>query len=417
MKKILFFIGVAVLFAACENNGSMVQYKINEPVFMPKTEFRNSVNVTNDAKTLTGSGKICFYNGFLYISDPGNGVHIVNNTDPANPKMVGYIELPGNYDINVRNDILYADALIDLVWFDITDPAQPVYQGRLEDAFPELLPPVENEYGIDFAICYNEEKRKDNLVVGWKVEKRIKKVENYDIYLEFDGSNTSFANSISASSNGLTGSMSRFSLYDNYLYAVINYTMCVFDLSSGAPVKAAENISVGNVETIFSYKDKMFLGTPTGMQIWSVKNPLNPTYCSCVWHVYGCDPVIVHDDLAYVTIHSGNFCGQDNNELFIMDVSDVYHPKQLVSYAMTKPKGLGIDNGALFLCDNGLKVFKIDQPETLLANTLAHIKGMEGYDVIPFDNVLMMIADDGLYQYDYTDVKNMKKLSVLPIKK
>ncbi len=51
------------------------------------------------------------------------------------------------------------------------------------------------------------------------------------------------------------------------------------------------------------------------------------------------------------------------------------------------------------------------------ANKLAHFQEMDGLDVIPYNNVLMMIADDGIYQYDYTDVKKIKLLSVLPIGK
>ncbi|MDR3058499.1 MAG: hypothetical protein LBU84_10220, partial [Prevotella sp.] len=119
----------------------------------------------------------------------------------------------------------------------------------------------------------------------------------------------------------------------------------------------------------------------------------------------------------YVTVRSGNFCGQNSNELFIVDVSDVKHPKQIVSYSMTNPKGLGIDNGTLFLCDDGLKIFKSDDPQKLMSNQLQHHKGMDGFDVIPSNNVLMMIADDGLYQYDYSDLKNIKQLSKLSIGK
>jgi hypothetical protein len=62
-------------------------------------------------------------------------------------------------------------------------------------------------------------------------------------------------------------------------------------------------------------------------------------------------------------------------------------------------------------------VFKLGDPQTLIANQLTHKKGMDGFDVIPFDNVLMMIADNGLYQYDYSDINNIKQLSVIPIVK
>ena len=153
------------------------------------------------------------------------------------------------------------------------------------------------------------------------------------------------------------------------------------------------------------------------MLIYSVADPLKPEYQSAISHAFGCDPVVVDNDLAYVTIHSGNRCGQATNELMIVDVKDVKNPKMLVSYGMTEPKGLGIDAGKLFLCDNGLKVYKNTAPETLLANKLAHYTGMNGFDVIPYNNTLMMIADDGLYQYDYSDLNNIKQISKIAIVK
>ena len=212
--------------------------------------------------------------------------------------------------------------------------------------------------------------------------------------------------------------MSRFTLYNNNLYAVTENQMTIFDLTGTEPQKAAESTFIGwNVETIFSYKDNMFMGTPTGMLIYSVTDPLKPVFQSSITHVFGCDPVVVDNDLAYVTIHSGDNCGQKNNELFIVDVSDVKNPKQLVSYTMKNPKGLGVDKGMLFLCDDGLKIYKITTPNTLMSNELVHYSGMEGYDLIPFNNVLMMITDDGLYQYDYSKVNEIKLLSKLNFEK
>lgn len=126
---------------------------------------------------------------------------------------------------------------------------------------------------------------------------------------------------------------------------------------------------------------------------------------------------MVEDDIAYVTVHSGNNCGQNFNELIIINVSDVKRPQPIVSYTMTKPKGLGIDNGTLFLCDDGLKIYNADDPQTLMANRLAHYSGMEGYDVIPYNNVLMMIAEDGIYQYDYSDLEEIRLLSKIAVKK
>jgi hypothetical protein len=423
MKKIVALCFFAVLFAGCDYHSSQtVTYSINEPVVMSAAEFRNSVRVTNDVHELSDYGKICFYEGYLYISEPGKGIHIVDNTNTSSPKITGYIELLGNADLAIRNGLLYADALVDLVWFDISNPSKPALKGRLENVFPEILPPTENDYGYDYLLCQAAVEKK-NIVTGWTVKKRTEDVNNYSypgrgwLYNEKWVAFTDGGVSPNSGSNGVNGSMSRFGLYQDYLYTINNYQMVIFDLSGVSPQKAVENIPIGwNVETIFSYQDKMFMGTPTGLLIYSVENPLDPTYCSSISHVFGCDPVVVENDLAYVTVHSGNFCGQNNNDLFIVDVSNVYQPKQIASFAMKNPKGLGIDNSTLFLCDDGLKIFKVgDNPQTLIANELAHYTGMDGYDVIPYNNTLMMIADNGLYQYDYSDINAIKKLSVLPI--
>ncbi|HPT44129.1 MAG TPA: hypothetical protein PLH52_09765 [Paludibacteraceae bacterium] len=394
-------------------------YKINEPVYMSAAEFRNSVKVSRTPQEIKKQGKICFYKDYLYISEPDKGIHIVNNADPANPKLTGFVEIMGNADIAIKNDVLYADSYIDLVWFDITNPALPVLQGRKENVFPTAIPPMDNFYGYDYEQCSDKSK---GVIVGWELKEKTGTYTK-DRWWWWRGGmvdDAYMSNVESGAKNsgntGITGSMARFSLYNNYLFTVMNNTLAVFDLSNRAPVVAADSIYVGwDVETIFSYKDYMFMGTPRGMLIYSVSNPVKPVYVSSFTHFYGCDPVVVENDTAFVTVRSGNLCGQNSNELIVVDVSNIKQPKQIVSYSMTSPKGLGIDNGTLFLCDDGLKVYDARNPMILMAKQLAHYKGMDGYDLIPFEHTLMMIADDGIYQYDYTDLKNIKQLSKLPI--
>lgn len=419
LNYLFLFTGLLMLNACTEFVQETYSYKINEPVFMSAAEFRNSVKVSRTPQQINKQGKICFYKDFLYISEPDKGIHIINNIDPANPKAVGFIEIMGNADIAIKNDVLYADAYIDLVWFDITNPALPVLQGRKENVFPTAIPPMDNFYGYDYEQCSDKSK---GVIVGWELKEKTGTYTKNRWWWWRGGmvDDAYMSNVESGAKNsgntGITGSMARFSLYNNYLFTVMNNTLAVFDLSNRAPVVAADSIYVGwDVETIFSYKDYMFMGTPRGMLIYSVSNPVKPVYVSSFTHFYGCDPVVVENDTAFVTVRSGNLCGQNSNELIVVDVSNIKQPKQIVSYSMTSPKGLGIDNGTLFLCDDGLKVYDARNPMILMAKQLAHYKGMDGYDVIPFEHTLMMIADDGIYQYDYTDLKNIKQLSKLPI--
>jgi len=427
MKKLLFFflVGATFLFSACENSiKETITYNINEPVFMSLSEFRSSVKVANHPVEISQQGKMCFYNGYLYISEPGKGIHILDNRDPAKPKNVGFVELIGNVDLAIRNDLLYADAFIDLVWFDINNPAKPELKGRLENVFPQGLPEIPNDYGYDYEQVYVANETK-GIVVGWKLVKRTETIDRNQGWWWGTGKiRPEFAVDMASPSankgmtTGTTGSMARFGLYEDYMYAVINNMLTVFDLSENTPKKAVESLYIGyNVETLFNYEDKLFMGTPTGLLIYSIENPLAPRHRSYISHVWGCDPVVVENDIAYVTIHAGNICGQNFNELIIIDVKNVDSPKPIATYAMTKPKGLGIDNGTLFICDDGLKIYDATDPLTLMGKRLAYYSGMDGYDVIPFDNVLMMIAEDGIYQYDYSNLNNIKELSKIKIGK
>lgn len=427
MKKLTFLLLMAGLFVlpGCKDYvNDYITYTVNEPVFMPVSEFRSAVDVIPQPQPIEKQGKIVFYDGYLYISQPEKGIHVIDNRNPSNPRNIAFIELIGNADMHVRNGVLYADSYIDLVWFDISDPSKPVYKGRKEEVFPEAFPPTENGYSIDYAKSMD---RSNGIVVGWKtVEKKELVQTSKSYWWSWNGVSEKMMYSSDASFSGsgggvgVAGSMSRFAIYKDNLYTVMNNHLGIFDLSDETPEKAGQDTYVGfDVETIFSYKNCMFMGTPTGMIIYSLEDPLKPERQSMITHVFGCDPVVVENDIAYVTIRSGTFCGQTANELIVVDVSNPKQPKHIVTYNMENPKGLGIDDGTLFVCDDGLRVFNAEDPSAIMHkdNKLAHFREIDGLDVIPFDNVLMMIAEDGIYQYDYTDVQQIRQLSRLPIGK
>ena len=48
-------------------------------------------------------------------------------------------------------------------------------------------------------------------------------------------------------------------------------------------------------------------------------------------------------------------------------------------------------------------------------NMLKNYTNLKAYDVIPYNNILIMIAQDGIYQYDYADLQNIRLLSKIPI--
>jgi len=44
-------------------------------------------------KKVSDYGKICFYNGFLYLSKSEMGIYIFDDAEPSPPCVVGFIEL------------------------------------------------------------------------------------------------------------------------------------------------------------------------------------------------------------------------------------------------------------------------------------------------------------------------------------
>ncbi|WP_034057816.1 LVIVD repeat-containing protein [Lacinutrix jangbogonensis] len=225
-----------------------------------------------------------------------------------------------------------------------------------------------------------------------------------------DNSTTAFDNS-----TGQSGSLARFTTYNDYLYTVDNQDLNVFSiLDNEQPVQVNE-VQIGfNIETLFSYKDYLFIGSQNGMFIYSVANPETPEYLSEAQHFTACDPVVANFTHAYVTLHSDIGCGNTLNQLQIYNVEDLQNPLLISTRNLTKPIGLGLYNDYLIVCDNEVKIFDVSDPENA---QLVHSINRDAFDVIIQDNLLILVGDFGVYQYrlDETNIQNTTELSTINI--
>jgi len=171
------------------------------------------------------------------------------------------------------------------------------------------------------------------------------------------------------------------------------------------------------VETVFIDSTNLFIGTQTGMLIYDVSQPAVPVYTSEYNHFQSCDPVVVKDNLAYVTLRAGNRCGNWQNVMEVIDLKSIMSPVLMKSYPMSEPYGLGIDKKILFVCDGqaGLKIYNASDPLRIDLHMIKQYTNLKALDVIPYGNVLIMIAEDGIYQYNYSDLLNILQLSKIPI--
>lgn len=209
--------------------------------------------------------------------------------------------------------------------------------------------------------------------------------------------------------------MARFAIRDDFLYAVSENSLHIFNLKERSRPRFVQTLDIGwGIETIFSYRDLLFFGTRTGMLIYRIADPENPIYLGEHQHIYSCDPIVVEDGYAYVTLRTQGECRRGNNELHIYDIKDPTSPLLIKSYPMKNPWGIGVDRMKLFVCDGkyGLKIFDANNPEQL--QHIETIDYINGYDVIPNDRVLIVSARDGIYQFDYS-ANQLKMLSRIPV--
>lgn len=213
---------------------------------------------------------------------------------------------------------------------------------------------------------------------------------------------------------GKGGSMARFTIVGDYIYTVDHRTLRTTRISDPAHpeyLSFKDQDLDFDIETIFSYRDMLFIGSNSAMYIYDISRPEFPERLSRTSHFRSCDPVVASGNYAYVTLNSDNrLCNRGTNELQVYDISDPTSPFMVFQDTNIRaPKGLGVDEaaGRLFVCcRGGLKVYDISDPTNpKWVDDLTNIPqtgNIDTYDVIPYRGLLILIGADGLYQLDYS---------------
>ncbi len=388
-----------------------------DPEFLPLTKFRAEPQMEG-TRALENPGKLYIYGDYIFVNEQKKGVHIIDNRDAENPQNIAFIPIPGNVDVAVRNNILYADSYSDLLSFDISQPDQPKFLSRAEDVFPN--------YGFDperglitgyVASNVSETYDCDQAPDQWWWDDLILWAED-----SFDGAiPTRGGANVPIGGSGQGGSLARFTIIDQWLYSVDEYTLHIFDISIDGKPDKVNQMGIGwQIETIFPFRDYLFFGGRQGMYIYDQTNqPEHPTFLAEWSHANACDPVFVEGNTAYITLRDGTECETFTNQLEVVDISNIEQPVLLATYPMHNPMGLSIADELLFICENdqGLKVFKASNWQSIDQNLLTHRKGFTAYDVITFEKErrALVIGGDGLYQFTYALDGTLNLLSVVPV--
>lgn len=420
MKKVNFIISSLFLlflmgFQSCiEDSCKEIRtFTFYEPIYSSLDSIRNVPIVSSAPREMEKTGKLYFYKNYIFVNEKDKGIHIIDNNTPHNPINTAFIEIPGNVDMAIKGDVLYADSYRDMLAINIEDISTPILKKRIEDVYSQYALNYENRL----------------LVTGYKkTDKTVTKKCSTDEYWWtaedgiFLGNSFSTDATVSPSSiptnspTGIAGSMARFGLYNNYLYAIDKHQLQVFDISTLEQPNLANTVSVGwGIETIFPHGNHLFIGANDGMYIFDNSTPTAPSQTSKFKHARACDPVYVVGNKAYVTLRDGNACQGYNNQLDIVNISNLENPHLIKTHQMQHPHGLSVrPNHTLFLCEgvHGVKILDVSNDNNI--NLLGQINDIHAFDVIALsDGHILVIGQDGLYQFDTSNPSEPQQLSVI----
>jgi hypothetical protein len=402
MKKINFLMLIIILglFSSCTNDTEMVLFAV--PKYKSLDAIRSSVNIESPRDT-NSEGKIYVAENYLFYIAQNQGIHVFNNQNPASPQNVAFIRLDGVHDIAVKGHYLYADNYYDLLVFDISDINAISLEQTLDDVI-EFYPvyPTEAEY-FDFETSGDTNER----LVGYELEYKAKPDDNY-----YGDDTLSVENALGAV--GVGGSFAKFQIRNNALYTLNDWKLNIFNITNPTQATFDHDLFLntwvsGQFETLFIQKQYLFIGSTDGVYILDLSNEFNPQFVSQFTHGTACDPVVVNLNTAYITIRGSNTCGAIEDQINVIDISNINQPTLSSTYLLSEPYGLGFRNNVLYVCSasDGLTIFDASNPILSLQNSYE----FDVKDVIPLPSHLIAVGNQKIIQFEYQDNFELRVIS------
>jgi hypothetical protein len=397
--------------SSCEKDDSPSEQAVFAvPVVKSLAAIRNNVAVTA-ARQTNSNGKIYVAENYLFYIAKEEGVHIYNNQNPALPVNIAFINLEGVHDIAVKGNYLYADNFVDLLVFDISNIENITLVETIENSvsFNPAFPDTAEFY--DYTVMTNP----GEIVTSYRLENR-NRPQGQDVIMFEDA--LSGLESSNGNGVGTGGSYARFQINNNALYTVDEYQLNVFNITN--PVNTFFDKAVymnewfggGQFETLFMQKEFLFVGATNGMHIVNAEDEFNPYFVSGFSHATACDPVVAFGNTAYITVRGGTTCGAIEDQVNVIDITDIANPTLISTYLLNQPYGLGIKNGVLYVCcgSEGLKVFDASNSASL---ALQNAYSINTTDVITLNSHLIAVGENQITQYSYGANFSLQPISVV----
>ncbi len=424
-------LGFCLLLASCNlfkdevlDDREMVDVAYYVPQYETTTQLAAKVSV-DPPKDYAEAGKIVTYQNYIFINRPNEGVHVVDNSNPAAPVNLHFINIPGSLDLSIIDDHLYSDMFSALVVFNISDVTQPdlIEDFTVEDVFYynpyhtlERFSNTTNDYTYSHYESIDDSR---GIVTSWEIDIRQEPLEDqFRRYYRSEDSPVLEAISNDQADNfdlvSTAGSMTRFLPVGRYLYTINFNELVLFSIGDNYQPSRFARLDTGTqAETLFQLNDLLFVGSTTGMLMYDVASPDNPNYLNSIQHFRSCDPVVADENYAYVTLRGGTNCFTETNELQIIDIRNPEELSVVSRQVMFNPHGLAIHEDYLLVCDGsaGLKVIDVSnrqEPNVLSTDNIPF-----AYDIIVDFPSAIVVGEGVIYQYDLSNLPEIVKTNEL----
>jgi hypothetical protein len=165
--KNLLFTAIAIVLLACDVDEPEIGMIDPQPQmnvgYRPVYGSRDYAEISwNAPQSIKSPGKIYVYGKYLLVNETREGIHVYDNSNPQSPAAIGFIRILGNTDMAIKDGVLYADHMGNLIALTLNDFSSVQEKGRLDLSQWDLgLPPPA---GSNFE-CVDPSK---GLVINWK---------------------------------------------------------------------------------------------------------------------------------------------------------------------------------------------------------------------------------------------------------
>ncbi|MGC6422916.1 MAG: LVIVD repeat-containing protein [Flavobacteriaceae bacterium] len=374
------------------------------------------------ARPYEETGKLYFYNNTLFVNESDSGVHVLDVTDPSAIEKSKFLQLPGNIDIAIQDNTMYADLYSAMVQLDISglDNNQVIVnevKTAVFDYDPYLIAwelieayEVDNDYysRLEYEELNNIKGLGETVFISGLTYNGVKCDCNYILYNDIAFAESSMDTSVAnpkTAAVGQGGSLARFTVIDNYLYGLTQQAIKIFRINESGSLSNWSSVGVTwGIETLYRLDDYLFIGSTSGMFIYDITDSGNPRFISEYEHFNACDPVVAEGDFAYVTLRSTNeWCANNVNQLQIVDISNVFEPTQVGVYNMFAPYGLAVRGDRVWVCDSSSGIKIMDVSDKNKPRVVQFIEDYDARDIILRGNTAYVVTTTGIVVYDITN--------------